>query len=121
MTGYKLYSAILGLSSPWRITHATLSERDKGLLIRIRSMTGAHFSCPVCSGIADRDGEVKRRWLSGNFFNRRTLLEAAVPTVTCKECGTNQVVTPWERLGSSFIVLDRSEDDGDGQEETASQ
>lgn len=108
-----MYSAILGLSSEWRITHATLSERDKDLLIRIRTMSGAHFSCPVCSGIAARNGEVEQRWMSGKFFNRRTLLEAAVPTVTCKECGTNRIVTPWERLGSSFIFLDRSEGDDD--------
>jgi len=109
MSGFTLYSAILGLSPEWCITNASLSDRDKELLIRIRAMAGANFSCPVCSGSAARNGDVEQCWISGNFFNRRTLLEASVPTVTCQECGTNRVVTPCERFGSSFIFLDRSE------------
>ena len=115
MFNQSIFSAVLGLSSNWRIVDVTLSERQDELSISVRTKAGVVFPCPKCGMNSVQVSESEQCWLNENFFNRQALLIAIMPMVLCSDCGVHRIVAPWERSGSRFRSFDRplpSADDG---------
>jgi len=106
MSTQSIFSAVLGLSSNWRIVDVTLSEREDKLNISVRVKAGVVFPCPKCGRSSLQVSETERCWLNENFFNRQAILTAVVPLVLCNECGANRIVAPWERSGSHFRCIE---------------
>lgn len=102
MFGMKLYSAILGLSSMWKISHAKVDESAGSVEIHIDTSSGAEFLCPVCCGRTDMVGNSKHLWLHDDLFNKQLRIVASIPLVCCETCGINRVKAPWERPDSNF-------------------
>lgn len=102
MFGTKLYSAILGLSSMWKIYHAAVDESANRIEIHIDTCSGSEFLCPVCCGHTDMVGNSKHLWLHDDLFSKQLRIVARIPLVSCKTCGINRVKAPWERPGSNF-------------------
>ena len=102
MFGISLYEGILGLSSSWHISNASLNESSDCLEIKIGTSSGAEFSCPVCNGRTNMVGSGEHRWRHDNLFSRRLRIVASIPLISCEICGVNRVKAPWERPGSNF-------------------
>src|SRR5262245_9167346 len=102
MFGTTLYSSILGLSSRWRISNATLDESSDCVEIQIGTSSGAEFLCPKCNGRTDMVGTREHRWLHDDLFNMQLRIVARIPLISCNVCGINRVKAPWERPGSNF-------------------
>jgi hypothetical protein len=102
MFGTKLYSAILGLSSMWKIYHAAVDESANRIEIHIDTCSGAEFSCPVCCGRTNMVGNSKHLWLHDDLFSKQLTIKASIPLVSCEICGINRVKAPWEQPGSNF-------------------
>jgi len=100
MHDYSFYSAILGLSSKWRILNVTVDERSGDLELHIRSRKGSKFSCPSCGALKLPSGVSKARWLHENHLNIRFYISAVVPIITCERCGEMKTSVPWEQAGS---------------------
>lgn len=102
MLGTSLYSAVLGLSSKWRISNASLDESSGCVEIRIGPSSDAEFSCPICNGRTNKVGASEHSWLHDAFLNTKLRIVARMPLISCETCGIKRVEAPWERPGSNF-------------------
>jgi transposase len=101
MHDYSFYSAILGLSSNWRILNVTVDERSGDIELHIRSRKGSKFSCPSCGALKLPSGVSKARWLHENHLNIRFYISALIPVITCERCGELKADIPWEQTGAA--------------------
>ena len=101
MHDYSFYSAILGLSSNWRILNVTVDERSGDIELHIRSRKGSRFSCPSCGALKLPSGVSKARWLHENHLNIRFYISALIPVIDCERCGEMKADIPWEQAGAT--------------------
>ncbi len=99
-----IFSAILGLSSYWRISAMRMTGQKRHLDITVDVCAGIPFPCPACGGKTVVVSEREESWLNENFFSLRTCIRAALPLVWCERCGEHRVRAPWEQPGSQFIA-----------------
>jgi hypothetical protein len=100
MNDYSFYSAILGLSSKWRILNVTVDERSGDIELHIRSRKGSKFPCSACGALKLPSGVSKVRWLHENHLNIRFYISALIPVISCERCGEMKADVPWEQAGS---------------------
>jgi transposase len=116
MHDYSFYSAILGLSSKWRILTVTVDEQSGDVELHIRTRKGSKFSCPVCGALKLPSGISKARWLHENHLNIRFYISALIPVITCEQCGEVKADVPWKQAGS---ICEEQEPAGShGEDET---
>ena len=107
MNSESLFTAALGLQSPWKVQDIQFDPEDGRIDFKIGFISGAKFSCPSCEkpdqGVHDTRN---RTWRHLNFFQYQAFIHADLPRVRCAECGkTTQVKPPWSRPGSGFSLL----------------
>ena len=101
-----LFTAALGLQSPWRVERAELSVANKRIDFDV-ICTERRLACPHC-GAPDQSihERIQRSWRHLDFFQYEAWVHASVPRVACTACGkTSQVPVPWARAGSGFTLL----------------
>ena len=97
MHDYSLYSAILGLSSKWRILNAAVDELSGDIEIYIRFRKGCKFSCRNCGALKLPSSASKTRWLHENHIDIRFYISALIPIISCEQCGDLKAEIPWEQ------------------------
>ncbi len=101
-----IFSAVLGLSSPWQITALTFSNSGKRLDLTIDFPVGSSFSCPKCGSLATVIDSCQESWHHDDFFRFTAYLHARVPRLLCSVCSTeSHAELPWCRTGSKFTTL----------------
>jgi predicted RNA-binding Zn-ribbon protein involved in translation (DUF1610 family) len=96
MHDYSFYSAILGLSTRWRISNVTVEPRTGTIELHINATEGNTYRCSDCGTQLYPKGFCKTRGLH-NFNQSISLyISALVPKVTCSRCGEVNVKLPWE-------------------------
>jgi len=103
MQDYSFYSAILGLSSNWRILTITVDELNGDIELHIRSRKGSRFSCTSCGALKLPSGVSKARWLHENHLNIRFYISALIPIISCERCGEMKADIPWEQSGAQCL------------------
>lgn len=116
MHDYSLYSAILGLSSKWRILDVSVDKQSGDIELHISSRRGSKFSCPACGALKLPSGISKARWLHENKLNIRFYISALVPVISCERCGEMKVDIPWEQAGA--LCLEREDTTSQGNDES---
>ena len=101
-----LFTAALGLQSPWQVKHVELNTAKRRIDFEVECKA-QRLVCPHCGhagqGIHDR---VSKSWRHLDFFQYEAWLHADVPRVACTACGkTTMVTVPWAREGSGFTLL----------------
>jgi hypothetical protein len=104
MPVFSFFSAILGLSSKWRILNASVDEQSGNIELHICSKKGSTFHCPVCGAVKLPLGVSKARWLHENRLNIRFYISVMVPIISCECCGDMKVELPWEQAGLKCVV-----------------
>lgn len=102
-----LFTAALGLTSPWEVWGISFQPEKKRLDISIGFPRGSLFTCPVCgsSGAKAYDTDEKS-WRHLDFFQYESWLTARVPRVKCDcGCGVKAIEVPWARPNSGFTLL----------------
>ena len=101
-----LFTAALGLLTPWKCTRTEFSKDLSRLDIFIDFEEGSRFSCPECrkKNLLIHDTSEKE-WRHLDFFQHVCYLHARVPRVICPEHGTRLVDVPWSRPKSGFTLL----------------
>ncbi|MFQ5356675.1 MAG: ISL3 family transposase [Mariprofundaceae bacterium] len=107
MDSESLFTAALGLASPWQVLDIQFDLKDGRIDFNVGFSSGAKFSCPACGktkqGVHDTR---KRTWRHLNFFQYQAFIHADLPRVRCSKCGkTKQIPAPWGRPGSGFSLL----------------
>jgi len=105
MRDKELYAQILGIKSPWEVIGVDLSLSSAEVRVQVALKQGAKASCPICSKAAPGYDSRPRRWRHLDTCQYKTILEANVPRVDCKQHGVVTVAVPWAEPGSGFTVL----------------
>ncbi|SEN45826.1 transposase family protein, partial [Halomonas caseinilytica] len=78
-----LYERILGLSTPWFVSHVDLDE-DSGLVeVQVECEASASLCCPRCGQPSPRYDKRRRQWRHLDTCQFQTQVVANVPRVRC--------------------------------------
>ena len=104
MKDTQLYSQILGIQKPWKVTSVTVSLAEDAVEVQVQH-GGSKLKCPKCGQVCPGYDKRLRRWRHLDTCQLKTLLVADVPRVDCKEHGVVTVEVPWAEPGSGFTAL----------------
>jgi transposase len=100
-----LYAQILGIQSPWSVTHVELDTAKQQVEVFVDAKGRKTFPCPKCGRSSARHDHRSRKWRHLDTCQFKTILTAEVPRVLCKEHGVRQAEVPWAEAGSRFTAL----------------
>ena len=99
------YSQLLGIHSPWQISHVDLKMQEQRVDIEIE-YAADEGPCPECGTICPKHDDRKRRsWRHLDTMQFATYLHCELPRVRCKEHGAKTVKAPWAEKNSRFTLL----------------
>ena len=104
MKDTQLYSQILGIEKPWKVTDVRVSLADDEVEVTVEH-EGRKLACPKCGKTCSGNDKRQRRWRHLDTCQLKTLLVADVPRVECSEHGVVTVYVPWAEPGSGFTAL----------------
>lgn len=106
MRDTELYSALLGLQSPWFIEKVDLSVQDQVITVHVAVPERSRFACPSCSRpecpVYDSQ---PRKWRHLDTCQFQTFIEAPLPRIQCSGCGIKTLAPPWAQPHSRFTLL----------------
>lgn len=101
-----LYQYLLGLQSPWTVSHVNLDMNEQRVDVWAAHSDVVAWSCPHCSQVLPvYDHAEERTWRHLDSCQFQTYLHARIPRVTCGEHGVVQVTVPWAAPRSRFTLL----------------
>jgi len=104
MRDTQLYSQILGIERPWKVTDVKVSLPADEVEVFVEH-GGSKLSCPECGKTCPGYDKRTRRWRHLDTCQLKTLLVADVPRVQCAEHGLVNVSVPWAEPGSGFTAM----------------
>ena len=97
-----LFSAALGIESPWFVESVEFNGEARRLDIRLAFRRGSRFDVDgVACGVHDT---VVKKWRHLNFFQHECYLHARVPRVNTPEGRVLMVMPPWAGKLSGFTL-----------------
>ena len=105
MRDKELYTQILGIRSPWKVTDVELSVKDGKVTVFVEERTNARHRCPKCGAKCPGYDRRRRSWRHLDTCQFKTFLVADVPRVECPEHGVVTIDVPWSDPGSGFTAL----------------
>ena len=100
-----LYTQILGIRSPWKVTDVDLSVDSGEVKVFIEQRSGTVHQCPKCGVECPGYDRRQRSWRHLDTCQLKTILVAEVPRISCPEHGVITVQVPWSEPGSGFTAL----------------
>ena len=101
----EIFSATLGLSSPWRISSVSISTEERRIDFRVECAQHDGFACACCGRektAADIENET---WVHQNYFGYVAYIHAQVPQLTSPCCGRQPLERPWAGDQSHFKLV----------------
>lgn len=106
MQDVDLYQAVLGITSPWKVTRVDLALDAGQVDVYVEHAAKERFACPECGrSCSVYDHAPSRTWRHLDTCQYRTLLHASPPRVKCAEHGVKQASLPWSEAKSQFTLL----------------
>ena len=87
-----LYTRILGINPPWKVTDVDLSVDSGEVKIFIEQRSGTVHQCPGCGVESPGYDRRQRSWRHLDTCQLKTILVAEVPRISCPEHGASTVV-----------------------------
>lgn len=100
-----LYTQILGINPPWKVTDVELSVDSGEVKVFIEQRSGTVHQCPKCDVECPGYDRRQRSWRHLDTCQLKTILVAEVPRISCPEHGVITVQVPWSEPGSGFTAL----------------
>lgn len=100
-----LYSQILGIQPPWKVTHVELEVEAGEVKVFIEQEPGTRHQCPKCGADCSGYDHRQRSWRHLDTCQLKTILVADLPRVNCTEHGVVTVHVPWSEPDSGFTAL----------------
>lgn len=99
------YNLLLGLKTPWKVTHVNLEMEESRVVIEIK-YGSKKVQCPDCGKSCSlRDHAPLRSWRHLDTMNFETIIEASIPRSNCPECGVKTTAVPWAGKHSRFTLM----------------
>ena len=101
-----LFTQLLGLGDPWKITAITSDLTDKSITLQIDWPKGTKGACSVCHALCSvYDHREQRTWRHLDTMQFKTQLVAQVPRIHCKAHGIKSLKVPWADTQARFTHL----------------
>ena len=106
MQDVALFTQLLGLTPPWKVTQLTPDLKEQTITVRIEWPQGEQGPCPDCQAACTvYDHREVRAWRHLDTMQFKTLLVCSVPRVNCKEHGVKSLQVPWADVKGRFTLL----------------
>ena len=105
MRDKELYAQILGIQSPWHVTHVDLLPSEGEVTVHVEARSGETHCCPRCGKDSPGYDTRPRRWRHLDTCQYKTIIVAEVPRLNCEAHGVVTVSVPWATEGSHFTAL----------------
>jgi len=101
-----LFTQLLGLTSPWRVTELMPDLDDQTITVRIEWPKGEKGPCPECKvPCSVYDHREERAWRHLDTMQFKTLLVCPVPRINCVTHGIKSIQVPWADMKGRFTSL----------------
>ena len=106
MNDTELYTQLLGITSPWKVTGVDLKVAEREVRVRVEwDSSQGRLSCPVCQEpCPGYDHREERSWRHLDSCEFETWLVCRTPRVECAEHGVQSAEVPWSRPNSRFTL-----------------
>ena len=99
------YAQILGIELPWAISEVQIEPSDKSVHVHLSHESGSQFPCKHCEKLCSvYDHGKARKWRHLDTCDHYTYLHAALPRVSCSDCGIHTIEPSWSRANSGFTL-----------------
>ncbi len=106
MQDIELYRQLLGLNTPWTVTHVELKVKEQRVDVWAGHADGVRWTCPECGAdLPLYDHVDERTWRHLDSCQFQTYLHARPPRVDCPTHGVRQVRVPWAEPRARFTTL----------------
>jgi transposase len=105
MQDIELYTKLLGIQPPWKISDIQISLKDRAVTIKVAYDEAVPVACTVCGGQATIYDHQKRRWRHLDTMQFKTIIECDVPRVSCEDHGVKQLPVAWAEVKGHFTAL----------------
>src|SRR5580704_5707505 len=103
MRDIELYTTVLGIAQPWKVSDANLDVAEQVVEVLVKHEGTA--TCPVCGEPASKYDTRPRRWRHLDFCQCQLFITAEVPRIDCSSHGVKQIAVPWAEERSGFTAL----------------
>ena len=100
-----LYTQLLGVEAPWRVSEVDLQLDAGEVHVHLEFDPSVRLVCPICGRESAGYDTRRRRWRHLDMFQYKTYLIADVPRVNCPNDGIRQIKVPWSDQKSRFSAL----------------
>lgn len=101
-----LYTAILGIQTPWSVERVDLKLAQGEVHVYLKPGSGLQWPCPECGQACPLyDHQPERCWRHLDTCQFQTILHAEPPRSNCDEHGARAVKLPWAEPNSRFTAL----------------
>lgn len=98
-----LYTKLLGIRPPWRVTTVRVDVEAEQIDVWIEEAPGTKFPCVACQqpvGVYDHTAE--QVWRHLDTCQYQTVVHARLPRTGCPRDGVKQIPAPWAEPRSQF-------------------
>ncbi len=105
MEDTELYTMLLGITSPWRVTKVMVNMPAERIDVWVEEAPGTTFSCAVCAKPAPvYDHTEEQVWRHLDTCQCQTFLHARLPRTNCPVDGVKQIPAPWAGPRAQFTL-----------------
>lgn len=101
----RLYTAVLGLKSPWSIDRVETELAAGEVHVWVALPPNTRWVCPTCLAPAPIHDHQDRSWRHLDTCQFHTIVHARVPRLNCPTHGIRQLEVPWAEPGSQFTAM----------------
>ena len=99
-----LYAQILGITFPWKVDNVEFMKAEGEIHVFV-SLDRSGYRCVECGAVSPGYDTRHRSWRHLDSCQYKTIIEADVPRIKCKEHGVHEVKVPWAAPGSRFTLM----------------
>ncbi len=100
----EFYTNLLEITEPWVVSAIKRDSKTKEVTAIVSLRAGTALTCPICGAVATLHDHRSRKWRHLDSCNHKTMIEANIPRISCKEHGVKQLPVSWAEKGSRFTL-----------------
>jgi len=106
MEDVQLYTILLGIMLPWRVTKVQVNMALNRVDVWVEEVAGTKFLCASCKQEAPvYDHTEEQEWRHLDTCQLQTFVHTRLPRTKCQKDGVKQIVSPWAEPRSQFTRL----------------
>jgi transposase len=103
MEDIQLYTMLLGIKLPWRVTRVQVDMALNRVDVWVEEVAGTKFLCAACKQEAPvHDHTEEQEWRHLDTCQLQTFIHTRLPRTKCHKDGVKQILSPWAEPRSQF-------------------